>query len=281
MGWRKRGVVEEGFGTLGVHYWTPFDEANQYYINDRGGFRFGVVADYGFNDNATPSVNGTANQGRFMTDITGVTISEPWSFTLDYVIASSVTSVNAAYRHTFSSVVYDRTVALTAASLAFERQRLQCGLKDLADNSDFATVVQIFQGYNAGDDDGYQVLLKSGATTITRPYDVKLIDSDGCRKVGLEWVNPYGAVDFMEFRMKGDDYFLTEEGETWEKSDYESFSDVYSTENQTKYPQQLRRQQRGRYSLELQSHSLPVDYGHLILKQIALAPKAWIQIPIR
>lgn len=278
-GWNgATGVVEEGYGTLLIHYASWHDAGNQYYLNNLANALVDNTS-YAFDADTTPVHVGAASTGQFLTDLTGVTISEPWSMTLDAVMSSGVEPLSVAYRHTFSAVVYDRTVTGTTFSENFERHRFPIGLKDLEDNSQFGIVTQIFQGFNAGDDDGYQVLLKSGATAMTNPrYKVKFLEVDGCRKVGLEWVNPYGAVDFMEFRMKGNDYFINETRETWERSDYESFSTLYSASYN--YPQASYRQNSGRYSLELQSHPLPIDYGHRVLKQMALAPKAWIQIQL-
>ena len=272
------GVVEEGYGTLGIHYASWHDQGNQYYLSNLTNNLVDLTS-YAWANNALPTHTGAASSGRFLTDLTGITISEPWSFTLDYVVGSDVTAnFKLAYRHTLSAVVYDREVTgLTLPTDSVERQRVQVGFKDLEDNSNFSIAWQVLQSFDAGDDDGAEILLKYGATAMTSPrWKMKLINADGCRKVGLEWVNPYGAVDFMEFRMKGDDFFIQEQGEEWERSDYESFSTVYGSSE--KYPQQLRKQNSGRYSLELQSHPLPKDYGHLVLKQLAVSPKAWIQI---
>jgi hypothetical protein len=271
------GVTEENYGELGIHYASWHSQDNQYYLGNINNNLVDVIGSH-FGTGASPIHDGTASRGRFLTDLTGIVISEPWSYTLDYMVEDGVTNLKASYRHTFNQVVYDRTKNLTAATDAVERQRLRCGLKDLEDNSDFGIVSNIMQGYNAGDDDGYQIFLRSGTTNMTLPrFDVKMIQIDGCRKVGLEWVNPYGAVDFMEFRMKGDDLFSSE-GELWEKSEYADFVDVYASNKAVNYPQALQRQRKGRYTLELESHPLPIDYGHLVLKQMMLAPKAWIQV---
>ena len=278
--WSATGVVEENGDYLNCHYWSQPDQLNQYYIENIPN-SLALDIDYSFANNATPVFDGTSNKWRFLTNQKSYTMSEPWQLFLDYCFTDGLASGFATYRYTFNSVVTDQDIALNAitANQTSERNRLKCGLKDMFDNGNGAEGSEILRAFNDGDDNGYRIGIKNGTTGATKQrISVNLINKKGCRKVALYYVNPYGAVDFFEFEMKGNDLFKMGELSTWERSDYASLSDVYG--NASQYPQQESRQKRGRYVLELESTQVKEDVGHLVLREIMNTPKAWIAIQL-
>ena len=278
--WSATGVVEESGDYLNCHYWTEPDRENQYYIRNIPS-ALATDIEYKFENNQTPVFDGTAAQGRFLTNQQAFTMSEPFELFLDYAFTDGMTTPKATYRYRFNSVITDEDITLPAidANQTSQRNRLQCGLKNLFDNGNGAEGAAILLAFNDGDDNGYQVFLKDGTTNVTKDrINVRLVDRDGCRKVGLYYVNPYGAVDFFEFGMKGNDLFKMDELSTWERSDYQSLSTLYG--DSVQYPQKENRQKRGRYVLELESMQVKSDVGHLVLREIMASPKAWIAIQL-